>query len=78
MESLSSNPIPRIHSAQRTSQLDGAIGQDFHLEARTIDHIVLGRMQPERDHNFKGEKANKGIFRSRHWRDARGGGWFSF
>lgn len=48
------------------------------LEARTIDHIVLGRMQPERDHNFKGEKANKGIFRSRHWRDARGGGWFSF
>ncbi|MCK4292598.1 MAG: glycoside hydrolase family 127 protein [Planctomycetes bacterium] len=48
------------------------------LEARTIDHIVLGQMQPERDHEFKGENTHKGLFRNRHWRDARSGGWFSF
>ena len=47
-------------------------------EAGTIDHIVLGRMQDERDHNFDGEKTYKGLFRNRHWRDARDGGWFSF
>jgi len=48
------------------------------LEARTIDHIVPGQMQPERDHNFKGEDTHNGLFRNRHWRDARSGGWFSF
>jgi hypothetical protein len=48
------------------------------LEARTIDHIIPGQMQPERDHNFKGENTYKGLFRDRHWRDARSGGWFSF
>jgi hypothetical protein len=48
------------------------------VEANTIDHMVPGRMQDERDHNLEGEKTYKGLFRDRHWRDARGGGWFSF
>ena len=48
------------------------------LEARTIDQMIPGRMQPERDHNFKGENTHKGLFQDRHWRDARSGGWFSF
>ena len=47
-------------------------------QARTVDHIVLGQMQPERDHNLTGENTHSGVFRSRHWRDARSGGWFSF
>jgi len=48
------------------------------LQDSTIDHIVPGQMQPERDHNLKGDKTYNGLFRSRHWRDARDGGWFSF
>jgi hypothetical protein len=47
-------------------------------EAGTTDHIVLGRMEDERDHNFAGEKTYQGLFRNRPWRDARAGGWFSF
>ncbi len=47
-------------------------------EAGTIDHIVPGRMQDERDHNFAGEKTYQGSFRNRPWRDARAGGWFNF
>jgi DUF1680 family protein len=47
-------------------------------EAGTIDHIVLGQMQDERDHSFAGEKTYQGSFRGRSWRDARAGGWFSF
>ncbi len=47
-------------------------------EAGAIDHIMPGRMQDERDHNFDGEKTYQGLFRNRHWRDARAGGWFSF
>ncbi len=48
------------------------------MQASTIDHIVLGQMQPERDHNFKGENTNMGLFRNHPWRDARSGGWFNF
>lgn len=47
-------------------------------EAGTIDHIVPGRMQDERDHNFAGEKTYQGLFGNRPWRDARAGGWFGF
>jgi hypothetical protein len=47
-------------------------------EAGTIDHIVPGRMQDERDHDFAGERTHQGSFRNRPWRDARAGGWFSF
>jgi uncharacterized protein len=35
-------------------------------------------MQPERDHQLKGEKTESGDFSSRKWRHATDGGWFSF
>jgi hypothetical protein len=35
-------------------------------------------MQPERDHNFKNEKARVGEFKHRRYREADRGGWFSF
>jgi len=64
---------------QKTKQLFEAEQKEIRAwQARTIDHIVLGQMQPEREHNFKGEKTYKGVFRSRQWRDVRDGGWFSF
>lgn len=47
------------------------------LEARTIDFFQPGEMQPERDHDFTGEKTETGIFSDRKWRHARDGGWFS-
>jgi hypothetical protein len=47
-------------------------------EAGTIDHIVLGRTQDERDHNFAGERTHQDSFLNRPWRDARAGGWFGF
>ena len=34
-------------------------------------------MQPERDHNFKGEKTAPWTFKERPYREARGG-WFSY
>lgn len=48
------------------------------IKAQTIDMIRIGEMQPERDHNFKGEKTNTGEAFGRKWRDASDGGWFSF
>jgi hypothetical protein len=35
-------------------------------------------MQPERDHNFTGEKTDAGENHTRKYRTAHGGGWYSF
>lgn len=48
------------------------------IEDRTMDNLRIGEMQPERDHNLKGEKTSAGEFGNRKWRHAEGGGWFSF
>ncbi|SFU83636.1 glycoside hydrolase family 127 protein [Pseudoduganella namucuonensis] len=46
------------------------------LDARTIDQVAPGEQQPESDHFFKGEGADAGINKGRHWRDASK--WFSY
>lgn len=48
------------------------------LERQTIDFFATGEMQPERDHNVVGEKTGAGDYAGRKYRDAWGGGWFSF
>jgi hypothetical protein len=47
------------------------------IKEATIDFIQPGEMQPERDHNFKGEKTTPGRFKERPNRESRNG-WFSF
>jgi DUF1680 family protein len=48
------------------------------LEARTVDFFQPGEMQPERDHDFTGEKARSGDAGGHKWRDAIDGGWLSW
>ena len=48
------------------------------IEERTVDRIRIGEMQPERDHNLKGEKTGVGDWQGRKWRHATDGGWFAF
>ncbi|MDQ3804505.1 MAG: glycoside hydrolase family 127 protein [Acidobacteriota bacterium] len=48
------------------------------LEARTVDFAQPGEMQPERDHNMRGERTEAGEHQGRKWRHARDGGWVSF
>ena len=48
------------------------------LEARTLDFVQPGEMQPERDHAFDGVNSRHGMHLDRKWRDAADGGWFAF
>ncbi len=48
------------------------------LEAATIDRVEPGFHQSEVEHKFASEKSETGDFRSRKWRDALPGGWFSY
>lgn len=52
--------------------------QQKKIERMTIDFMQLGEMQPERDHNFKAEKAFADELKGKHYRQADRGGWFSF
>jgi len=47
------------------------------LEARTVD-LVTPDAQLERAHNQQGKTSYSGAAFGRRWRDARGGGWFSY
>jgi hypothetical protein len=47
------------------------------IKEATIDFVQPGDMQPERDHNFRGERTSPGRFRERANRESRGG-WFSY
>jgi DUF1680 family protein len=47
------------------------------IKESEIDFVQPGEMQPERNHNFKGEKTAPWSFNERPYREARGG-WFSF
>ena len=46
------------------------------LDKLTIDQVAPGEQQPESDHFFKGEGADAGMNKGRHWRHATG--WFSY
>ncbi|MEQ8303366.1 MAG: glycoside hydrolase family 127 protein [Cyclobacteriaceae bacterium] len=48
------------------------------LEAVTYDYVQPGEMQPERDHNFKGDSVYIETMKDRKARVANRGGWFSF
>ncbi|HEY3430602.1 MAG TPA: DUF6805 domain-containing protein, partial [Cyclobacteriaceae bacterium] len=48
------------------------------LEQRTVDVLRVGEMQPERDHEFTGEKTEAGESHTRKFRVANEGGFLSF
>jgi DUF1680 family protein len=63
---------------QREAEYRAEEARQQELAARTVDHLAIGEMQPERDHNVQGEKTGAGEFGGRRWRHAVDGGWFSF
>lgn len=48
------------------------------LEARTVDHFVIGQMQPERDHKLRSERNDVRDVNGQNIRTAMAGGWFDF
>jgi hypothetical protein len=67
--------------AKAITVASGAPESDIDLSkivARTVDVVVIGRSNSERDHALEGAKTASGQFRGYHWRHAGGGGWFSY
>ncbi len=47
------------------------------LQARTVDNLLIGQMQPERDHNLTSHNSAVGQYAGKTWRHAVNG-WFEF
>jgi len=62
---------------KRQEDYQNELARKAAIESRTIDFVQPGEMQPERNHNFQGEKTTPGEFQDRKNREARSG-WFSF
>ncbi len=58
---------------QKEQEYREALDRKRKIEEMTIDFIQLGEMQPERDHNFKGENSDVQEFKGRKFRESRGG-----
>jgi hypothetical protein len=86
-------PFHRLHDRRYTVYLDVFSPEEWsrreaemraererqrELAARTVDVLRIGEMQPERDHDLKGERTWAGQHLGRKWRHALDGGWFSF
>ncbi len=63
---------------KKKAEYELQLKREEELETRTLDNLRVGEMQPERDHELKGERTFTGDFQEMHWRDARDGGYFSF
>lgn len=63
--------------AKKQAEYQAGIERKKKLAEMTVDFVRPGEMQPERDHNFQGEKAVVYSLKNRKYREARGG-WFSF
>ena len=63
---------------QKKAEHERMLQEQRNLEARTMDVLRIGEMQPERDHNFEGEQTAAGEHAGRKWRHATDGGWFAF
>lgn len=48
------------------------------LEKKTIDHVIIGNPESEKQHNLQGENTSHGTFQGRAWRHATNGGWFAY
>ncbi len=64
--------------AEREAELRADQERLRQLEARTVDRLAIGEMQPERDHQLEGENTTSGENLGRKWRHATDGGWFGF
>lgn len=63
---------------QRQAAAEAEERRERELNARTVDVVRIGEFEPERAHNFKGERSDAGAFGCRLWRHARDGGAFSY
>ncbi len=61
----------------RQSEYEAELAEMKRIREATIDFVQPGEMQPERDHNFRGERTEPYRFNDRPFRESRRG-WFSF
>ena len=68
---------PEATWQQQLAEYRARTDKDRWIREYTVSQFTPGEMQPERDHNFRGEKTLPHEFQGRKYRESIGG-WFSF
>lgn len=71
------NHYPSATWKEQLAEYRARADKEKWMREYTVSQFTPGQMQPERDHNFKGEKTQAHEFQGRHYRETLGG-WFSF
>jgi hypothetical protein len=66
------------HWQAKQAEYQAELERRRRMEAATVDYLQPGEMQPERDHNLRGQRTEAGDALGRRWRHAVDGGWFAF
>jgi DUF1680 family protein len=93
IEGITLEPFFRIHDARYmmywmtltnanyrsyTDSIAAIEKEKMALQARSIDAVAPGEQQPEVDHGMERQASSTGNFNNEFWREARGGGFFSY
>jgi DUF1680 family protein/cyclophilin family peptidyl-prolyl cis-trans isomerase len=62
----------------KEAEYKAELARQKEIEARTVDYVLPGNPQNERDHNLQGERTNTGDFSQRKFRDSQPNGRFSW
>jgi len=69
--------VPKAEAQRKAlAQRDAAKQKD--LAERTVDSVAIGDESAERKHGLQSSGSRTGPYGGKTWRDARGGGWFSY
>jgi DUF1680 family protein len=68
---------------EEREKLEREAREQAELDSRTVDRVVIGNEQSEKEHDLQGVRTNSGAGAygqemDNNWRDARDGGWFSY
>ena len=72
------DPLVPQAEAQRKAREAREAARRKLLAERTIDSVAIGDEAVESKHNLQGTRSHAGTYGGKGWRDARGGGWFSY
>ena len=62
----------------KLGELEEEAAREKAFNARTLDKVLIGDANSERQHKLQGEKTGAGEFNERNWRHTGVGGWFSY
>jgi hypothetical protein len=64
--------------AKRRARAAGEAARQKEIQKRLVDRVGIAEADSEQDHHLQSDNSSSGYHLDKAWRDAEGGGWFSY